>query len=63
MATTYDKSYLFTEEQIELFLPSQKKYKTLEEYLATIKIENDGIDFGLVLENYNPDEKNGCYIL
>ena len=56
MAKKEDKKQLFTQEQIDLFLPVLDHPLTEDEYLETLMIDNDGIDFGDVLD-YDADEE------
>ena len=57
MAKEEDKKQLFTQEQIDLFLPNLEHPISRDEYLSTLAVNNDGFDFGDVLD-YDSDEES-----
>ena len=46
---------MFTEEQIEMIIPDSKSQMTEDEYIAGLKYDNEGVDYGPVM-NYDPEE-------
>ena len=57
MTREEDNKQLFTQEQIELFLPNLEHPISRDEYLSTLVVNNDGFDFGDVLD-YDSDEES-----
>jgi len=56
MKKSEDIKLLFTDEQLNLFLPELDHPISQDEYLSSLYIDNDGVDFGEVLD-YDAEEE------